>query len=97
MADVIVPTVHLNGTSAESLIAQLHAVDKALNDAVSAMSLATPHDRDYYVQDDPDAGPKARLANWERQIRIEAIRHEIQEIMQGVYDQTTERRRALNG
>lgn len=72
MADVIIPTVHLNGTSAESLTAQLQRVGRALDEAINALSIATPHDRDYYVQADPDAGRKARLATDERILRIES-------------------------
>ena len=87
MADVIVPTVHLNGTSGESLIEQLNTVDLALDAAMTAMADATPHDRDYYVQADPDAGAKARHAHIERMKRIEAVQHEIMELRLGVYTQ----------
>jgi hypothetical protein len=86
--DVIVPTVHLNGTSSESLMAQLQKIDAALDATLSAMAEATPHNRDYYVQADPDAGYHARLAHGERMMRLEAVRAEIQAIWQGIYDQT---------
>lgn len=44
------PTVHLNGTSVESLLEQNEQVQRALRATLEAMSLAAPHGRDYYPQ-----------------------------------------------
>lgn len=93
MAEIIVPTVHLNGTSGESLLEQLHAIDVALDAALTALAKATPHDRDYYVQADPDAGPRARLAHQDRVARIEAVQAEIMALRLGVYTQLHARER----
>ena len=63
------PTVHINGTSRDDLenqqIAVVHAADKLL----TALSNASPHARDYYVQDDMAAVEAAR----EHRVRIEAV------------------------
>ena len=44
------PTVHLNGTSVESLLEQNEHVLHSLYTTLEAMSLAAPHGRDYYPQ-----------------------------------------------
>jgi hypothetical protein len=46
-----VPTVHLNGTSAEELRDQLDAAVEGLRAARQAVVQAAPNGRDYYVQD----------------------------------------------
>jgi hypothetical protein len=48
--ETTVPTVHLNGTSAEELRDQLHTVIGALNAAHYALVAAAPNGRDYYLQ-----------------------------------------------
>jgi hypothetical protein len=46
----ITPTVHINGTSQESLIEQAIAVAQAVNDVCDVLRDASPNARDYYVQ-----------------------------------------------
>lgn len=46
----IVPSIHLNGTSKESLMQQLTDVRVAINALLAAMYNAFPNARDYYVQ-----------------------------------------------
>lgn len=49
MSTLIAPTVHLNGTSKDSLIEQYANVLEAIDVLQKAMAAATPHMRDYYV------------------------------------------------
>ena len=45
-----VPTVHLNGTSAQGLLDQLQAAVEALRQAQVSVVEAAPNGRDYYLQ-----------------------------------------------
>lgn len=47
---MILPTIHLNGTSREELQRQAEAAVRALDDAIARMSDAAPNGRDYYPQ-----------------------------------------------
>ena len=46
---LIVPAVHLNGTSKNELTAALSNAGKAMRDAINALRETAPHGRDYYV------------------------------------------------
>ena len=58
---MIIPTVHLNGTSGQDLLEQQQAVLDALLAVREAMMAATPNARDYYPQGE-DAFGEAREA-----------------------------------
>jgi len=45
------PTIHLNGTGADSLYAEYRAVRKAITAAADALAAATCNARDFYPQD----------------------------------------------
>lgn len=49
--DVVVPIIHLNGSSREALIEQLREVAWAVQKAQEALAQAYPHQRDYYPKD----------------------------------------------
>ena len=51
---MMVPTVHLNGTSKCELMRQVMGARIALHTAIDALQQACPNGRDYYVQG-PDA------------------------------------------
>lgn len=53
------PTIHLNGTSAQSLFDEYHAFYKALDSAASYLASATCNPRDFYPQGE-NAWPQAR-------------------------------------
>ena len=82
---VFVPTVHLNGTGYADLFQQLDAVTEALDAALSAMSRATPHGRDYYTHG--DAISPSRGDHFGRVRKIEQVWEEINAIKLGVYRQ----------
>lgn len=73
-----VPTVHLNGTSRESLLEQLVDVNHALDVTMTALAKASPHGRDYYPQGDG----ALRKATREHESRCERIRSVQREIVQ---------------
>lgn len=54
------PTIHLNGTSAESLHEEYHSLRLAVEVAIKALESATCNARDFYPQEDRDAYQKAR-------------------------------------
>jgi len=51
MTTPILPTIHLNGTSAENLYREYHAVRIAIDAAVDALQVATCNLRDFYPQE----------------------------------------------
>ena len=52
MAKITLPTVHLNGTSAEELLGQVTQAAKKIHEAMAALANASPNGRDYYPQGD---------------------------------------------
>ena len=56
---MMIPSVHLNGTSQKNLLAELETAYSAVNAANDALRQVTVHGRDYYVQGD-HAYPQAR-------------------------------------
>ena len=50
-ASPTLPTIHLNGTSAESLRDEYYAVRMAIKGAMNALENATLNARDFYPQD----------------------------------------------
>jgi hypothetical protein len=72
------PTVHLNGTSGESLIQQRLDIVQALVEVEEAIGQAWPHGRDYYPQG-PDALAAAQQV-WKERVKVVAdLRDEINE------------------
>jgi len=53
------PTIHLNGTGADSLYREYRAVRKAIAAAADALAVATCNQRDFYPQE-PGAWQQAR-------------------------------------
>jgi hypothetical protein len=49
---VILPTIHMNGTSRDSLSEDLCGAYNALREAYDALKRSAPHGRDYYPQGD---------------------------------------------
>lgn len=85
-----VPTIHLNGTSAEELEAQLREVGDAVHRAMEAHADAAPHPRDYYVQQD-DAFTQARAAFEARAQKLREVYREIAAIYEGVLARSEKR------
>ncbi len=83
---VVLPVIHLNGTSAERLCADLSDAYDALNDAYTALKQTAPNGRDYYVavrglMDQAEAQHHRRLR------AIDDIMRELQEQIEGIQKQ----------
>jgi len=76
---MMIPTIHLNGTSKEELCEQIRNAGSALHDAIEALSKAAPHGRDYYPQGD-DAFRKAQEEHNSRLYRLAAVQAELAQI-----------------
>jgi hypothetical protein len=91
-----VPTVHLNGTSGEELLAQLNTAILQLIQARRAVVAAAPNGRDYYLQGDQAlqlvmAQHERRCADLSRMLaEVEEMRDHVQAVM----DFKAEQRRA---
>ena len=59
ITDLTLPTIHLNGTGADSLKREYRAARHAIGAAVDALALATCNARDFYPQE-PGAWQRAR-------------------------------------
>lgn len=70
---MILPTVHLNGTSRGELHDQWLGVLRELRSVREFLVAARPHGRDYYPQDTPQTGSTYNLAADEHVLRLEAV------------------------
>ena len=84
--DLVVPTVHLNGTSKAELLQQVLDAMKALSTASGALARMSPHGRDYYVQGD-GAYARARDAHQRRRSKVEAVIAELETLAAAIQAQ----------
>lgn len=73
---MMVPTIHLNGTSSDELIRRNRAAGDAAYTLLAALDEAWPNARDYYPQGD-DAYPKARDEHQSRVERVQSVLNEL--------------------
>mgnify|MGYP001604637144 CR=1 FL=1 len=71
MPDIITPIVHMNGTSRQALVEQLCTAYRAVQDALDALSLASPNGRDYYPE--PGRLQKAEAQHRARRTQLQAV------------------------
>ena len=83
---MIVPTVHMNGTSKARLIETLCAASNALDAAYDALKEAAPNGRDYYPQG-PSAINTATDEHTARLRALDAIKGEIDRLTMAVDEQ----------
>lgn len=55
------PTIHLNGSCADTLYNDLKEAYQALETAIDKVRQTAPHGRDYYVKEDQDSFKNARI------------------------------------
>lgn len=79
------PTIHLNGTSKETLQEQYSKANEAIYAAIRALEGATPHARDYYVQND-QATAEALKEHRARVEKLLEVRKEINTILEHIAD-----------
>lgn len=85
-----IPTIHLNGTSAERLLDDINNAYSALTEALRAVAHTAPNGRDYYVQ---PAGSfeQAQNEHYSRIARLVAVQTELQQIAEGIDAQQVRR------
>lgn len=76
---MMVPTVHLNGTSREELLQQAMAATDKILEAMEVLSCAMPHGRDYYPQG-PDALSRAQAEHKSRIERLDSVLSETRDL-----------------
>jgi len=82
-APLIVPSVHLNGTSREELTEQLEAAAAAVQEAIGALRRAAPNGRDYYPQG-PQMIGRAIEQHTVRMDHLRTVLRELTEIFEAV-------------
>lgn len=82
----VLPTIHLNGTSAEALALQYDNARQAVNLAIRTLQDACPNQRDYYMR-----APEVWRAAWtEHELRINklvTVRDQLQALAEHCADQ----------
>ena len=82
---MILPTIHLNGTSLQYLIEDNYRAYAAIAEAVDALAQAAPNGRDYYPQGDIDGKPALYVAqdqHGERMAKLLQVKRELEAIGQ---------------
>jgi len=78
---MIVPTIHLNGTSGTELLEQVTDAGQAIYEAVKVLQKAFPHARDYYVQPDYPAEFEQARKEWEaRREHLMVVYRELEDL-----------------
>jgi len=83
MQDTIIPIIHLNGTSKESLLDGYVEVYKALKFSVDKLYYAAPNGRDYYIYGE-GAFEKARKQHEDRVNKLKLVMNEIEYIINSI-------------
>lgn len=83
---LICPVVHTNGTGQEDLMRQYREAYRAVQDALKALAQASPHGRDYYVQEDGALDQAFREHNM-RCEKLRSVSDELLEIALHIQDQ----------
>jgi len=84
--DVVIPTVHLNGTGQEGLEKQVKAALTAVREAQDKLRAMMPHGRDYYVQAEGSTA-KARSDHYDRIVLVASVEEDLTAIYLGIVDQ----------
>lgn len=77
------PTIHLNGTSRTALLEAYADASNAIADAQVKLGLTCPNGRDYYLQG-PGALAEAQQQHASRWSRLNAVRKELEALMEGI-------------
>ena len=84
---MMAPTIHLNGTSAEALLAGYMDAAHVLRDALIAVARTAPNGRDYYPQGE-SAYTAAAREHTARLLAVTSVLKEIERLSTAVLDQT---------
>ena len=83
---MLIPTVHLNGSSGEVLLDQYTTAAESVRQAIDKLCDAGPNARDYYVQGS-DAAQAAQREHEARLAALKRVRDELAAIAEGIQDQ----------
>lgn len=83
---MLIPTVHMNGTTGEVLLDQYIVAAEAVRKALDALCDTGPNARDYYVQG-PDAPLAAQREHEARVASLKRVRDDLAAIAEGIQDQ----------
>ena len=86
MTDITIPTIHLNGSSKQTLMDDLLAAHKAIEVAIDKMRACAPNGRDYYIKGE-GVIMKAQDEHWERCRKLQEVCDELMEIAVGIDQQ----------
>jgi hypothetical protein len=87
------PTLNLNGTSYDELTSQQEIVIEKINEAITAMSLAAPHGRDFQIDPDPHAFRMAQADHLQRMFKLITVRDVHAKILQHLVESHLENER----
>jgi hypothetical protein len=82
---MMIPTIHANGDSRETLYDQCSKALNAVRDAVEALQEMTPNGRNYYPQG-PEAIGDAMSDHWYRRTRLLNVQKELELMLEGIAD-----------
>ena len=82
---MILPTIHLNGTSKEQLLAPWHTTVHLLQKAQKSLQEAAPNGRDYYPQG-AEAMRQAEAEHLTRMMRLEQLIKELDDMRWAIAD-----------
>jgi predicted dienelactone hydrolase len=90
--ELLAPLVHLNGSSATTLLEGYRAAADALESALDALYATAPNGRDYYAQAENPI-KRAEKEHFDRIRRLQSILQEVQLLHENVSDQQDARRK----
>lgn len=89
---VILPMVHLNGTSVEALLEQNVTAMQALEEAMLKLVGATPNGRDYYPMG-PGVICEVQDQHYDRLRRLKSVYDELKQIAEYLFNEQEKRRK----
>ena len=87
---ILLPTVHMNGTSKEALLTQYKNCWRAVRDAIDVLEANPPHSRDYYPQNTVgtdflyEAYQPAREQHNAWTQKLYAVKNDLEELIIGI-------------
>ncbi len=90
MKRLLVPMVHMNGTSEKDLVEQFENAFDAVQTAYEALKKSAPNGRDYYCYPPETGGFElARKQHTERLQKLHDVQNELESLIGGVMDRDT--------
>ena len=85
--ELVPEKVNLNGDAKETLLANYVGVLNAIKALDKAMSVASPHGRNYQTHSNPDASIQARRAFSERRVWLAMLEDDFRHCAEMIYGQ----------